>query len=133
MAKDLTPKQEAFARAVAEGKSQADAYRIAFNVRPTTKPETIQNNASNLMRSTGVSARVAELKKDLANRSLWTREQSVAVLSEIAFSEAAREGDRVRAVAELNSMHGFDAPQKFDLSNSDGSLRPTTITIVAAK
>ena len=45
----LTPKQERFAQLVAEGKTQADAYRGAFNTKPTTKPETIIANASRLM------------------------------------------------------------------------------------
>ena len=31
----LTPKQEVFAQAVAGGKTQADAYREAYNVKPT--------------------------------------------------------------------------------------------------
>jgi len=33
----LTPKQEKFAQCVAEGMSQADAYRSSYNCKPTTK------------------------------------------------------------------------------------------------
>lgn len=61
----LTPKQERFAQLVAEGKTQADAYRGAFDTKPTTKPETIQNSAYKLMADPVISARVDELRKPI--------------------------------------------------------------------
>tara|TARA_R110000868_G_scaffold124211_1_gene328542 strand:+ start:331 stop:711 length:381 start_codon:yes stop_codon:yes gene_type:complete len=79
----LTPKQEAFAIAVASGKTQADAYREAFNVKPTTKPETIQNNASRLMKDTEVSARVEELKKPIIEAAGITLESHLARLEHL--------------------------------------------------
>lgn len=79
----LTPKQEAFAIAVASGMTQADAYREAFNVKPTTKPETIQNNASRLMKDTEVSARVDELKKPIIEAAGITLESHLARLEHL--------------------------------------------------
>ena len=61
----ITPKQERFAQLVAEGKTQADAYRGAFDTKPTTKPETIQNSAYKLMADPVISARVDELRKPI--------------------------------------------------------------------
>lgn len=58
----LTAKQEAFAQAVASGKSQADAYRVAYNAGKM-KPETVQNKAYVLMKDGEVAARVAELRE----------------------------------------------------------------------
>ena len=43
----LTAKQDKFARLVAEGKTQADAYREAYNAS-NMKPETIHKRASEL-------------------------------------------------------------------------------------
>ena len=125
----LTSKQEAFAQAVADGMSQADAYRAAYNTEKF-KPEALWVNASKLMADARVSLRVAELRAALAEKALWKREDSVKILAEIA-GAGEKDADRVRAVAELNKMHGFEAPQKVDHLNSDGSLRPTTITINA--
>jgi hypothetical protein len=62
----LTPKQEKFAQSVAEGMTQADAYRTAYNCKPTTKPESIINKASELMRNGYIAARVDELRKPAA-------------------------------------------------------------------
>ena len=61
----LTPKQERFAQLVAEGKTQADAYRGAFDVGVNTKAETIQKRASELIAKREVSGRVDELRKPI--------------------------------------------------------------------
>ena len=42
---NLTPKQEKFAQCVADGMTQADAYRAAYDCAPSTKAESIQVNA----------------------------------------------------------------------------------------
>lgn len=112
----LTSKQEKFAQEVASGKSQADAYRAAFDCAKS-KPETIRRKASELMAHGNISATVEKLKAQLAEKGLWTREESVNVLAQIA-KAAEKDADRVRAVAELNKMHGFEAPQKVELSGS---------------
>ena len=69
----LTPKQEAFAREVASGKSQAQAYRTAYDAGKS-KPETIHSKASVLMADGKVAARVAELRKPVAEKAQMTLE-----------------------------------------------------------
>lgn len=125
----LTPKQEKFAQCIADGMAQSEAYRAAFNVKPGTKPETTVKRASELMQNGDIKGRVAELREKLTQKALWTREMSVQALL-----EAYQEGNgavKVSAVKELNAMHGFNAPQKVDLMNSDGSMKPTVIRIIA--
>ena len=114
----LTPKQEHFAKCVADGMSQADAYRAAFNVKATTKAQTIHDSASKVMSNPEVSHRVTELKANLAKKALWTRENSVKALI-----KAYQEGNgsvKVQAVKELNLMHGFNAPMKHELTGANG-------------
>lgn len=113
----LTPKQEKFSQAVASGKSQADAYRSAFDCK-RSKPETIQANASRLMANSTISARVDELKARLAEKALWTREDSVRILAEIAADEEASNKDKTGAIKVLNDMHGFNAPTKIEHSGN---------------
>lgn len=113
----LTAKQEAFAQAVAGGASQADAYRSAYNAT-AMKPETVQNSAYKLVLNGEVTARVKELKQELANKSLWTREQSVAVLAGVVEAEDAKHGDKISAVKVLNDMQGFNAPVKLNVAGS---------------
>lgn len=115
--KGLTSQQEKFAEGVANGKSQAEAYRAAYPKSQKWKPETLWSKASEMMSHRKVSERVAEIRAELAKKSLWTREQSVKVLAEIAMA-AEKDADRVRATAELNKMHGFEAPQKIEHSGT---------------
>ena len=70
----ITPKQEKFAQEVASGKSQADAYRAAFNCAKS-KPETVQANASRLMANSTVAARVSELRGMIADRLAISNER----------------------------------------------------------
>ena len=80
----LTPKQEKFALEVASGKTQSDAYRAAFNVRSTTKPETVNQQASRLMADRNISARVEELRKPIAAKAMITLESHIERLKELA-------------------------------------------------
>jgi isopenicillin N synthase-like dioxygenase len=114
----LTPKQERFAHEVASGKSQAEAYRTAFNVKPTTKPETSQANACRLMTDSNVSTRVAELRAAVAERVTWTLADSLDVLSTIAkgLDVDAKPSDKVNAVKAINAMIGLDAPSKLSVT-----------------
>lgn len=113
----LTPKQEKFAQEVASGKSQADAYRAAFNCA-NSKPQTVIENASRLMADSNVSARVDQLKEQLSEKALWTREDSVRILAEIAKDEEASRKDKTGAIKVLNEMHGFNAPKKIEHSGA---------------
>lgn len=92
----LTPKQEAFAQGVATGKTQADAYRAAFNASKM-KPETIQSKASILMAEGKVRARVAELRKPVVEAVQVTLEAHLKRLSDLS-DKAEQEGKYAAAV-----------------------------------
>jgi phage terminase small subunit len=111
----LTAKQEAFAQAIASGKTQADAYRHAFDAG-NMKTETIHKRASELMANGDVKGRVVELKGALETKSLWTREMSVLALADIAQGLDARANEKVAAIKELNAMHGFNEPTKVQVA-----------------
>ena len=114
----LTAKQEAFAQAIADGMTQADAYRTAFNVKPTTKPQSIWDSASKVIANPEVAHRVTELKEKLEKKALWSREMSVKAL--VKAYQIAEKGQNPQAmtgaIKEINAMHGFNAPQKVDIS-----------------
>ena len=120
----ITPKQEKFAQCVADGMTQADAYRTAYDVSPESKPETIWARASELMADSKVSGRVAQIRATLAEKALWTREMSVKALVESYKVGRGKNNSQgmTGAVKELNAMHGYNAPVKVDLMNTDGSL-----------
>jgi hypothetical protein len=109
----LTAKQEAFCQGIADGLGQADAYRMAYDAEGM-KDNTIYSKASVLMSDGKVAARVAELKAQVAEKQLWTREMSVKGLMSayrIALEAKASSG-MTAAVKELNIMHGYNEPTK---------------------
>jgi hypothetical protein len=122
----LTPKREAFAQAIANGKNQSDAYRAAYACE-NWKPDSIWNKASALMRDARVLARIAELKSALAEKALWTREDSVNALRRV-LEDPDKASDIVQAVKELNAMHGYNAPTKLEHTGDSGG--PITFTKV---
>ena len=111
---NLTHKQEKFAQCVADGMTQADAYRAAYSAGKM-KADTVQQAASRLMADSKVAARVTGLRDDLAAKALWTREDSVLTLAAIARGGESKAGEVVSAIKELNLMHGFNAPIDINL------------------
>ncbi len=117
----LTEKQESFAQLIAGGSNQSDAYREAYDCEDSSD-ESIHVNSCKLAKNAKVVLRVKKLKEDLEIAALWSRKDSVEVLSQIARS-GEREGDKVNAVKTINSMHGWDK-QVIDHTSSDQSMSP---------
>jgi len=120
----LTAKQEAFAQAIADGMGQADAYRMAYDAG-NMKDSTIYSKASVLMSDGKITARVAELKAQVADKQLWTREMSVKGLIQAyrIAQEAKTSTGMTAAVKELNVMHGYNEPTKLSV---DVKFKPIT-------
>lgn len=113
----LRPKQERFCQAIADGNSQADAYRIAYNTK-NAKAATIQKRASELCKKGDIAGRVKELQDKLADKEIYTREEGLKMLKDIACSQlkAALSSDNgssksagaaIKAIAEMNRMCGY--------------------------
>ena len=122
--KPLTPKQEAFAQAVADGMTQSDAFRRAYDTSNYTD-KSVNEKASQLMADVKIKSRVEGLKAKLEAKALWSREDSVNTLKRIVelaldVDGHAKAGDGVNAVQALNKMHGYDAPTKVEHSGGVG-------------
>jgi len=115
----LTAKQEAFAQAIADGLGQADAYRMAYDAEGM-KDVTLYPLASKLMNNNKVATRVAELKSQVVEKQLWTREMSVKGLIQAyrIAQEAKTSTGMTAAVKELNVMHGFNEPTELSITGS---------------
>lgn len=112
---ELTPKQEAFAQAYIRLSDASAAYRIAYNTE-NMKPTSVNRKAKECMDNVNIAARISELRKTLADRNLWSREQSVEALKE-ALSiarDSNNSASMTGAIKELNAMHGYNAPVKIE-------------------
>ena len=118
MARELTTQQEKFAQLIASGKNRSDAYREAYPKSRRWKKEALWANSSALANDARVSVRISELKQAVEEQCLWTREDSVRTLREVAADEASKGSEKVAAVKALNDMHGFDAPKQVNIGGS---------------
>lgn len=59
----LTTKQERFVQELIKGKSQREAYKIAYPASEKWKDENVDSKASNLLKNAKVKTRYEELKK----------------------------------------------------------------------
>lgn len=99
----LTPKQDRFARCVAQGMTQADAYRTAYNTKKM-QDETIYNEAYKLMQNPEITMRVKELRNDIDDEAIMSARERAIKLSEMAKGED--KDIALRAMDMLNKMAG---------------------------
>lgn len=128
----LSPAREHFAREVVRIGSQARAYRLAYKVRPDTKPETVWQAASRLAADAKVSARISALKAEAAEKAVISRASMLEEMDvnrrlalELDMPQAAASASRDRAkVAGL-------MVDKLEHTGKDGAalLVETTTTI----
>jgi phage terminase small subunit len=94
----LTPKQDAFCRFYVEKSNASEAYRLAYDVSPATKPETVHRKAAELLANGKVTARLAELYLGHQKRHEGIVDKLKVEYEKIAFfdiSEAIQWGETV--------------------------------------
>ena len=114
--KKLTPKQEKFARNVASGMKQVDAYRDAYNSKTSSKnSERVQ--AFELARNSNISDMIEELKARAERNVVWTRQMAVEALLDTY--KLARDQNHATgatgALKELNAMFGYNEATKINI------------------
>lgn len=114
----LTAKQERFALNIVEGMSQADAYRGAYNCKRMSN-KTIHEAACRLMADGKISARIAELRAEVASATIMSATQRQEWLTEF-IAGAHMAADKLRALDILNKMTG-EYVQKID-ANIDSDI-----------
>ena len=120
---DLTAKQEAFALAYVETGNGSEAYRRSHDVGADTKPETVWSEASRLLASPKVAARVKELQqeaRDLAMVSIGTLTGELELARVKAMGNEKGASAAVSAIMGKAKLHGL-LVDKVAHQNPDGS------------
>lgn len=86
-AKDCTAKQEAFALAWARTGSKVAAYRIAYNVRPNTLPNSMYANAIRVSELPQVHKRYKELSEQAALEAILSACELYKICADIATAD----------------------------------------------
>lgn len=85
----LTQQQEKFAQEVASGKSQAEAYRVAYPRSRNWKPESVYMKASELCSNVNVSTRVRSLLSTAADKAELDSTEIIREIRRLAVSDIA--------------------------------------------
>ena len=123
----LTPQREAFAAALAQGMTQAAAYRIAYPKSLKWKDETVWRKASLMAAKGEVQARVTELVHKAADANEVTIERVVKEFARLAFSSPRamfnEDGSPKQITdlpdAEASALAGFEVLEQFEGSGQD--------------
>jgi hypothetical protein len=106
----MTPKQHQFAREVVLGKSQADAYRSAYNTA-RMNDNSIRREASRLMDNPKVATTVVKLqhKADAAvvQERIASREEVLQTLTSYMHSGEPKDSVRLRAAEMMGKHYGL--------------------------
>ena len=107
----LTAKQMHFARCVASGMPQAEAYREAYDVTAVGKTATHRESASRLMARDDIKARVdaliAQRERSILASSLSDRERVLSKLRQWTDSAEAGDSNKIRAAELLGKSVGL--------------------------
>ena len=107
----LTAKQMHFARCVASGMPQAEAYREAYDVTAVGKTATHREAASRLMARADIKARVdalvAQRERSILASSLSDRERVLSKLRQWTDSAEPADGNKIRAAELLGKSVGL--------------------------
>jgi hypothetical protein len=107
----LTAKQMHFARCVAAGMPQAEAYREAYDVTAEGKTATHREAASRLMARADIKARVdaliAQRERSILASSLSDRERVLSKLRQWTDSAEPADGNKIRAAELLGKSVGL--------------------------
>lgn len=99
----LTPKQEAFCRAIITEEDQSAAYRAVYSVKKSSS-KTVNEAASRLMKNSKVAARVAELQKAVADAAVMQKREWCERLTKIARADVRKMYDKFGNPIELPEL-----------------------------
>ena len=122
----LTTKQEIFVQQLVAGQSQRQAYRQAYKTDRMSE-QSIDVQASKLIKDPKVTLRYRELLKQFSNMALWSREQAFNEyewLKNKAKASIESEGIRqANSNAFLASLEGMNNMSFNDLELADKKLK----------
>lgn len=128
----LTAKQEAFARLVAGGKQQADAYRQTYEADGMGAP-SIWAEASRLTSHPKVAARIEQLRREKEDlRRMLVLDHEEAILAQLQHEALTAKTDsaRIRAL-ELLGRHAGMFAERVEVARVERTVEQIQADIVA--
>ena len=106
-----TAKQERFCQEIANGKTQHEAYLIAYPVSKSWKPASVDRMATKLSKNIKVISRTKELTDKTAKKHDITRESLIAEVDEL-FDVVRGQGNKTTAGLTGAMLKGIELKAK---------------------
>jgi phage terminase small subunit len=125
-ARELTPKQEAFALAYFETRNGGEAYRRAYDVAEKTTDNWIYVEAWQLLSNPKIAQRLEQLEAEAVQLSIYTRHKAMEELEEArtAAFKLGQASAMVGATSAKIKLLGLDKPSRVEVTSPDGSMTP---------
>jgi len=111
----LKSKEEYWCRMVLSGKSQSEAYRIAYN-HPNAASAKSANQGNKIAKRPHIIAFLEQGKRNENIKAYLTRSDRLRILAEIAQNAKCSPRDRIRAIEAYGKLAGDCAPTRDDRS-----------------
>lgn len=85
--------------------SLADAYRSAYSTEKMSN-KTVHEAASRLAKDGKITARIEEIRNQLADENIMSAKERLVWLSKLIKSEEETTADKLRASDQMNKMQG---------------------------
>jgi len=113
----LTPKQEKFCQLVVSLGNQSDALRQSYNTS-NMKDESIHVKACKLCKESKISIRIAELREDLRQSNILSKDDILQHLKDIL--SMTKNSDKEKAIAlkaidQYTKMLGYNEAEKHEI------------------
>lgn len=107
----LTAKRERFCIEISNGKSQRQAYRIAYPKSETWKDSAVDSQASILANNSEILERLRELRKEAESLNLVTKGEILGELKKLGFAaidpDLIKPSDKIKALEKMAEMLGY--------------------------
>lgn len=109
--RECTPKERAFARYAAEGRPYIEAYRLSYDIKPDSLPESQYSEASRIAARPQVRVRIEELiaqrEAALLRSSLGDRDRVMQKFRDLMDNAGPEDSVKLRAAVELGRAVGL--------------------------
>jgi len=109
----LNVRQEQFVQELAKGKTQRQAYLLAYPSSKKWKPETVDVKASLLANQDKVLVRLEELRREIEEENKISRKKIIDELAEGAFATKRPQTytEKLKALEMLIKVLGYEKPE----------------------
>lgn len=102
------------------------AYRLSFPETIKDSDSIVNSRATSLLSKNDIIDRISFIYEQegtsVEAKFAWTKNKSEEALMEIVFCEDTKDGDKIKAIQELNKMRGIEKPLELIEENNNDEV-----------